>query len=187
MLNNNEDLQEKQDDDSLLEGIYADYKSQMLYVARQILGNDADAEDAVHDALLSIAKQQGSLPHDDPRLVRSYVLTAAKNSAINIRDRYIRRDRESIVDPEDPRLSADDRLFERVTASMDYSTLIDAMLKLPDKYREVMMLHYVHEMKLREIAEFLGRKESTVHQQITRGKKQLVELCKKEGLTSIDI
>ena len=40
----------------------------------------------------------------------------------------------------------------------------------------------LYEIKTKEIADALGRKPATVHQQITRGKKMLIELCKKEGM-----
>jgi len=33
--------------------IYEKYKDLMFYVAKRILGNDADAEDAVHEAFLA--------------------------------------------------------------------------------------------------------------------------------------
>ena len=36
--------------------IYEKYKDLMLYVAKHILGNDADAEDAVHEAFLASLK-----------------------------------------------------------------------------------------------------------------------------------
>lgn len=167
---------------SILEDIYSNYKNQMFFIAKSVVHNDADAEDAVSDALLAIAKQLKSLPHQDPKLVRAYVLTAARNSALNIRDRSIDQFCEKITNIDDHRLSADDRLFEKVTASVDYNTLARAMNKLPIKYREVMLLRYVYEMKHREISEFLGRNQSTVHQQITKGRKMLIELCKEEGM-----
>lgn len=162
--------------------VFANYRNQMYYVAVSILKSDHDAEDAVQDAILAITKQPEAIP-DDPKLLRAYVLTATRNAALNIQGRNSDLELESISNIDDYRLSYDDRLFERVTASLDYNTLIRAMEKLPLRYREVLMLRYVNEMKYREIAELLGRKQSTVHQQITRGRKMLVKLCKKEGMS----
>lgn len=39
-----------------------------------------------------------------------------------------------------------------------------------------MFYHFVSEMKISEIAELLGRKKSTVQQQLVRGKKLLLEI-----------
>ena len=40
----------------LFEKIYMTYRKQMFLVARAVLSNDSDAEDAVHDVFLKIAK-----------------------------------------------------------------------------------------------------------------------------------
>ena len=42
----------------LFEKIYMTYRKQMFLVARAVLSNDSDAEDAVHDVFLKIAKSQ---------------------------------------------------------------------------------------------------------------------------------
>lgn len=42
----------------LFEEIYMTYRKQMFLVARAVLSNDSDAEDAVHDVFLKIAKSQ---------------------------------------------------------------------------------------------------------------------------------
>ena len=39
-----------------------------------------------------------------------------------------------------------------------------------------MFYHFVSEMKIAEIADLLGRKRSTVQQQLIRGKKLLIEI-----------
>ena len=39
-----------------------------------------------------------------------------------------------------------------------------------------MFYHFVSEMKIGEIANLLGRKRSTVQQQLVRGKKKLIEI-----------
>lgn len=165
----------------VFERIYNDYRLQMLYVAKKILANDADAEDAVQEAFTAIASQINSLPIDNPKLLKTYVLTAARNAAINIRDKSIARNNESIVCIDDHMLGSDDRLFEQVMKRLDYDVLMNALLKIPLKYREVLLLRYVYEFKHREIARLLGRKQCTVHQQLTRGKKLLIKQCRREG------
>ncbi len=58
--------------------IYHGYRKQMLLVAKRVLNNDEDAEDAVQIAFLGIAQRIKSVPSDDPKKLRAYVLTAAK-------------------------------------------------------------------------------------------------------------
>ena len=69
----------------LFEEIYMTYRKQMFLVARAVLSNDSDAEDAVHDVFLKIAKSQmqkiGSI--QEAADVRSYLLKATKHQAID--------------------------------------------------------------------------------------------------------
>ena len=62
-----------------LDTIFRNYHKQMLYVAFQILGDTHEAEDAVQDAFIGIARNMGKLSRGEDGLNRSYVLTAAKN------------------------------------------------------------------------------------------------------------
>ena len=67
----------------LFEKIYMTYRKQMFLVARAVLSNDSDAEDAVHDVFLKIAKSQmqkiGSI--QEAADVRSYLLKATPRAA----------------------------------------------------------------------------------------------------------
>ena len=69
----------------LFEEVYITYRKQMFLVARAVLSNDSDAEDAVHDVFLKIAKSQmqkiGSI--QEAADVRNYLLKATKHQAID--------------------------------------------------------------------------------------------------------
>ena len=51
--------------------------------------------------------------------------------------------------------------------------LLEELLRLPPKYKSVIHLHYIEGYKIAEIAELLGRKESTVKVQLHRGRELL--------------
>lgn len=59
------------------------------------------------------------------------------------------------------------------TVEEDYSEVYEAVKKLPDKYREVIHLYYYEELQINEIADLLGRNESTVKTHLVRGRKLL--------------
>ena len=162
------------------EEIYHGYRRQMLYVAQGILRNPMDAEDAVQTALLGIARQIRRIPSHDPKILRAYVLTAAKNAALNMLPKKQRQD--ELLDISELDMANDQDLFEQVAASENYELLRRAMGKLPDVYRDVLMLKYVQELSMKEIASLLDRKTATVHQQIARGKKLLIAQCREEGM-----
>lgn len=54
-----------------------------------------------------------------------------------------------------------------------------AVLELPQKYRTVIHLFYYEDMSVREIAESLGEKETTVKSQLHRGREMLKKLLKR--------
>ncbi|AIQ59882.1 RNA polymerase sigma factor [Paenibacillus borealis] len=51
--------------------------------------------------------------------------------------------------------------------------VITKLLSLPEKYKTVLYLYYFEEYTVKEIAEMLERKESTIQTQLSRGRKRL--------------
>jgi len=162
------------------ERIYDSYCKQMVFVAMGVLHNTQDAEDAVQNALMRIARNIQNVPEDD-RIERAYVLTAAKNAALNLLPGKQLRD--SMQDISDLPIPSTEDLFQKVLDSQNYDLLLRAMGQLDSPYKEVLMLIYVQEQSIQEAAKILCRKEETVKKQLQRGRRQLIELCRKEGMT----
>ncbi len=57
--------------------------------------------------------------------------------------------------------------------SPENSDLYDAVMKLPNKYKMVIHLYYYEDYSVKEIAEILQRKETTIQTQLMRARKQL--------------
>ena len=160
--------------------IYHGYRKQMLLVAKRVLNNDEDAEDAVQIAFLGIAQRIKSVPSDDPKKLRAYVLTAAKNAALSMLPKKQRRD--NTFDISELVVVTGEDLFQQVMLSQDYDLLLRAMRQMPSPYREVLLMVCVQEQCVKDTAAILHRREGTVRQQLNRGKKLLVALCRKEGM-----
>ena len=111
--------------------------------------------------------------------VRAYVLVCAKNAARRVLAKELRqRDlTNSLIELPLDAPSA----YEEFEQSEDYDRLVKAIRRLSPIYRDVLLMHYVYELRLDEIAARLERKKGTVKQQLERGKKQLLELYRKEG------
>ena len=169
-----------QTDKLRFEQLYHSYRKQMLAVAYRILENPDDAEDAVQDALLGIVKSISSMRELEDTALRAYVLTAAKNAALKILYRNRKgTDTERILELN---CKETESVFQTVLNTMDADLLLRAMRQLDPIYRDVLLLTYVQECDLQETAATLGRKEETVRKQLYRGRKLLIELCRKEGL-----
>ena len=70
---------ETPEEKSLFEQIYLEYRGLMFHVAYEILHNEQDAEDAVHQAFVKIAENIKKI--DDPMCLKthSYVVTLLSN------------------------------------------------------------------------------------------------------------
>lgn len=64
---------------------------------------------------------------------------------------------------------------ERAVLDEPSNEVLEAVLKLPEKYRDVIYLFYYEEYSAVEIAEILGKKENTVYTWLSRAKDILRE------------
>lgn len=62
---------------------------------------------------------------------------------------------------------------ERASLDDTSSELLETVLKLPEKYRNVIYLYYYEEYSAVEIAKILGKKENTVYTWLSRAKDLL--------------
>lgn len=74
---------------------------------------------------------------------------------------------------------SDEFITEAVNKYSD--TIIDSVMKLPEKYSTVIQLFYYEDMQIKEIAETLNIKQSTVKQRLARREK-LKKLLYKEDM-----
>lgn len=173
-------LIEDREDQQRFERIYLGYRQRMFEVARRILQDPMEAEDAIHNALLSIAKTIQTVPTGNEQIEKTYVLTAAKNAALLLKEKNGHRNELQAV--AELLQSSDEDLFEQIKNSMDMEFLLKSIQKLPERYREVLLLVCVQELSSKDAACVLQRKESTVRQQLRRGRRLLAELCRREGM-----
>ena len=57
----------------------------------------------------------------------------------------------------------------------DYREVLEAVLSLPKKYRDVVYLHYYEDYTAPEISEILGKNVNTVYTLLNRSKQALRE------------
>ena len=144
----------------------------MFYVARKILNNQQDAEDAVHQAFVSIIENLEKISDVDCPKTRSYIVIIVERKAIDLM-----RKNEKVVSME---------LYDEATG-VEISLpgddgIADAFAKLPARYREVLLLHYDNGYSTNEIAQLFQMKRSTVQKLLWRAKNALHDMLDKEGV-----
>ena len=137
-------------------------------VARAILGNAADADDAVQDAFLSAWRAIGR--YDPARPFRPWLLRIVVNAATDVRRRQVTR----AAQPLSPVLEAPGRSPE---GAADLSLLGDrlraALAELPERQRTAIVLFDAEGWSHAEIAEALGVPEGTVRSDVFRARRAL--------------
>jgi len=166
-------LIEDKEDIVTFERIFDDYKDQMHRVAMKVLKDHHLAEDAVQVALWGIARNMKTVPTSSESELRAYIFVAARNAACNILNK--RQEYDEILDIYELETAAYDDVFQKIVNDHDYHNLLNTIMSLPITYREVLLMRYVMELMPKEIGAVTGNKVATVSQQITRGKKLLVE------------
>lgn len=69
-----------------------------------------------------------------------------------------------------------DELIEHPAAlSSDHREVLEAVLSLPQKYRDVVYLHYYEDYTAPQISRILGKNVNTIYTLLTRSKKMLRE------------
>lgn len=166
---------ETEEQRSLVEQIYYDCEQVMYRTAYSVLHNKQDAEDAVHDAFLRIIADIDRIAGIEPGKRKNYAVIVSRNTAI---DRYRRNkkqvDIEDIPDHEDDGADIERMAFGGYNAE----TLNETLSRLPEDYREALIMHYYHDMTLDSIAAALGISYDATKSKLFRARKKLYELLK---------
>ena len=152
-----------------LEEAYRAYAPVLYSVARHVLGNDADAQDCVHDALMRVWTRPGTYRRERGGL-RGFLSVCVRNEAIGRkRDaaRHLAIERRlGKTDPEPPyELDVDDFL--------ERSRLREALGTLPAEQRTALELAYFGYLSQTQIAEKLGVPLGTIKSRVAMGLRKL--------------
>lgn len=135
------------------------YTLNMYRLAFSILRNDPDAEDAVSEAVLRAYEKRSSLRKTEN--FKGWILRITANEAARI---YRRNKRVSPVEWEENMSPA---FYD------EHHELWDAVMKLEQGHRDVIVLYYYEQCSLKEISRILGCREGTVKSRLYRAREQL--------------
>lgn len=144
------------------ERIVNTYADTLLRLSYTWLKSTQDAEDIVQTVFLKLCASHPDF--QSPEHEKAWLIRAAVNACKDELRAFRRRaapleEAENAAAPEAPS-----------------SPVLDAVMALPAKYRAVMYLFYYEGYAIGEIAGLLGRSESAVAAQLSRGRKKLRRL-----------
>lgn len=153
----------------------------MLSVATRMLGNDADARDALQEAFVSAYKGLPKFSGDSK--VSTWLHRIVVNACL-MRVRKRTRHPERSIDAMLPAFSENghhrDRVIDWAPDVVERAETAEqvrlSMAELPEQYREVLVLRDVEGLDTEQTARFLGTSENNIKTRLHRARLALREL-----------
>jgi RNA polymerase sigma factor (sigma-70 family) len=141
----------------------------VLRQAWRILGDATEAEDVAQDAMLRLWRQAADWREGEAR-ISTWLYRVTHNLCIDrIRKRRPTTAIENVAEPEDPTPSA----LERLSNSEESRALARAIVALPERQRQAVVLRHFEGLSNPEIGERLECSVEAVESLLARARRQL--------------
>ena len=149
--------------------IYETYSRSIYDASFSITGSSHDAEDILQETLISYLQYKKDFSSTEH--LKAWLLRVAINKSRDLKRRFWNRNR----------VSFEDYMNDVFQTESEDKELLTALMKLPEKQRIVLHLHYYEGYSVREISSLLKIPEGTVKSRMTNGRNALKELLKEEN------
>lgn len=170
-------------EDSAYEALLRTYSGRMLAVARRFLASEDDAREAVHEAFVSAFKAMDRFEGDSK--ISTWLHRIVVNACL-MKLRTRRRKPEESIDDLLPRFGQNGHLTAPASGWLGADALIereetrtlvrDAITRLPEAYRTVLLLRDIEEFDTEQTAEALGLTKAAVKTRLHRARQALRQL-----------
>jgi len=166
--------------DEIFQEVYSSNIDLLVRIIRRITGSESAAEDVCQEAMVRYYDRIGKVPTGIE--ARYWLIRVAKNLAFNYTKRKERERKayQKYLDNPDMQeyTDGDKELLQDETKKL----VQQALDKLPEKLRMVLILKEYSEMNYKEIGKALNISESNVKVRVFRARQQLAGLLKKDEL-----
>ncbi len=142
--------------------------------AEKLLRSEADAEDAVQEAIIELWQRRNELEH--VRDLRAYAMQSLKNRCISFlrKSRDIATNKIELFDAVD-----DEAIREEVALTEERSARLDGMIaQLPERQREAVTMKYIEGVSHEEMQRRLGMTSTNVYATLSRAMNTLKSMIK---------
>ncbi|MCQ2527953.1 MAG: sigma-70 family RNA polymerase sigma factor [Saccharofermentans sp.] len=141
---------------------YDKYKNTVYSVIFNYVRNSEDASDVTQDVFLKLLDCDTEFTDDEH--LKAWLIRVAINSSKNLL-----KFRNRFSDEEVPEMPYFDEHNED-------SEILQALIKLPEKYRIPLHLFYYEDYSIKQIGDVLGAPEATIKIRLKRGREKLKKL-----------
>ena len=165
---------------SPIEDLMIDYGDELTILAYSYVKNIEDAKDIVQNvfvkAYLQLEKLRGECT------IKTWLYRVTINQCKDyLKSSLFKRIIlfGTVIEPKQTDHSAEEHLMDKEFSR----SVLNEVLKLKLNYREVILMTYFQDLKMKEIANILNLPEATVRTRLQRAKKQLTPLLEQVVLT----
>ena len=160
--------------------LYEKYGRTVKNIISKRVKEPSRVEDLVHETFVCMIKNLATVEKLAEEQQKAYLFTVAKNVSINSL-----RTKEHLSLEEGTHSVSDneiEKFLKRQFTRDDFEIAVKVIRALPERYKDVLSLHYITGMKDTEIAALRKENINTVRSKIRRGRQILIEELKKEGV-----
>lgn len=140
-------------------------------LARHVLGDEHDAQDAVQDAALRAFRHFAGFRGDN---ARAWFLAIVRNCCHTLRDgRAVDRASVPFTEQHLSIVRDDDSADASAIAQSDRALVEQALAEMPVEFREVLVLREVQGLSYAEISDIVGVPAGTVMSRLSRARRRL--------------
>lgn len=143
--------------------VYNKYSDMVYRIAFLMLENSAEAEDILQNVFIKYIKINKNFESDEH--LKAWLIVCAKNAAKDVLKSFWHRKKVSIESVGEHILSE--------SMSTEKSDVYLAVMRLKDKYRVPLYLHYYEGYKTYEIAKILSLNHATVRSRLRTARQKL--------------
>ena len=151
-----------------LAGLYQRRFGMVYQICLVLMKNVPDAEDAAQTVFRRVM-ERGQV-FRDPEHEKAWLIVAARNECRNQLKHWWRT-----------RRAGEEALESLTWEQPEDGDIWESVLRLPEKYRLTLYLHYCQGYTAQETAEILGKNPSTVRTWLVQGRKELKKLLEAEA------
>ena len=139
------------------------YSDMIFRLAFSYMKNIYDAEDAVQDVFIKLIENDTEFENDEHE--KAWFIRVTINACKDLLKSFFRSHTVSL----------DNVMEQSAELPPDYRDVWEAVFSLPQKYRDVVYLHYFEDYTAPQISRILGKNVNTIYTLLTRSKQMLKE------------
>lgn len=160
--------------------LYEEHKYVLMRYAVKITKNQEMAEDALHNAFISILQKKEKYLNLDYITFRKSAIIIVRNKCIDILRKQRPYSDVTIEDLEIFLLSDEKPIDEQVIFLSEYERICKYIRSIDEISKQVLLMKYMENMSYKEIGKQLGMTPKHVDTKIMRAKEKVRKLIKKD-------